>query len=181
MAGSARTALTCMPPEEADLQRPRALQTFWDYWLEVQQGWARAGSPGPAPPRSLLNLARMRAFLDSLMLADVIRDDAAAAPADSDYRFRVYGTALANLLGADHTGAMLSTVPAPAGDMLAAIFAAVLEGRKPTAFRFEMPEPSYARIACGLACPMTRQGERIDEVLALILPEEFRWDPPPYL
>jgi hypothetical protein len=166
-------------PEAPAPVLPKTLHAFNASWLEIDAAWRHVGAEGPAPPRSLLNLSQMRSYLGSVMLIDVgaMRDN----PDRNAYRFRVFGTAVAPIFGADFTAYTVADLPEKLAPTIEEIFDRVLSDGAPCRFRFSITEPASARHALGMACPMTRDAQSVDVILAMTVVEDYRWDPLPYL
>jgi hypothetical protein len=100
-----------MPAEEgaseapADVRDPR-LRGLWAYWAGKRNGAA-------LPGRAAINPLEMRAWLGNLLLMDVVE-------AGLDFRYRLHGTQLVQLFGADLTGRLVGSLPVRDVDRLLA-------------------------------------------------------------
>jgi hypothetical protein len=92
-SGDQLAAAAAAPPDIHD-QRLRGL---WGYWSGKRRGAA-------LPGRASISPLEMRSWLGSLLLMDVV-------DAGRDFRYRLHGTQLVQLFGADLTGQLVSALP----------------------------------------------------------------------
>jgi len=169
--------ITSRPLADAPTPQSSALAAGARLWRRLEAMWRAQGGRGPAPSRALLDIDAMRDFLDFVMLADV-EDRAPNAP---DFRFRVYGTGLAQLYGADMTGWRTATAESAAASLHRQCFEAALTHGAAILFAHDLAESAYARRVEGLCFPLTLGGERIDQLVAVEAPLDLRRAPAPYL
>jgi len=79
----------------ADIREPQ-LRTLWGYWAGKCAGSA-------LPGRAAISPLEMRAWLGHLLLMDVV-------DAGRDFRYRLHGTHLVQLFGADLTGRLVGSL-----------------------------------------------------------------------
>ena len=99
------------PPERADAR----LRGLWEYWKSK-----RAGTT--LPGRAAISPHEMRPWLGNLLLMDVVEEG-------RDFRYRLHGTQLVQLFGADLTGRLVSALGVPDVDRLLAEGRRVVESR----------------------------------------------------
>lgn len=103
MPSSAQVAASIGAP--SDIREPY-LRGLWQYWSSKRE------SPA-LPGRAAISPLEMRAWLGHLLLMDVI-------DAGRDFRYRLHGTQLVQLFGADLTGQLVSGLPVRDVDRLLA-------------------------------------------------------------
>jgi hypothetical protein len=91
-SGDQSAAGVGVPPDIRD-QRLRGL---WEYWSSKRVGMA-------LPGRAAISPLEMRAWLGNLLLMDVV-------DGGRDFRYRLHGTQLVQLFGADLTGKLVSAL-----------------------------------------------------------------------
>ncbi|MEQ8604385.1 MAG: PAS domain-containing protein [Marivibrio sp.] len=180
MSPCAPTEIVSRPLADAPALQPASLAAAALLWGRLEAMWRAQGARGPAPPRALLDVGAMRDFLDLVMLVDVLRD-AGASSGRSDYRFRVYGTGLAQLYGADLTGWRVSALTSAAGTLHRRCFDAALTHGAAIRFTHDLAERAYARRVEGLCFPLTLSGATIDQLVAIEAPLGLKRAPAPYL
>lgn len=171
--------LELQPFDSTGASHAPALDRFAAVWGRLDAMWRIEGADGPAPPRRLLDVSAMRDFLDLVMLVDVSE---ASGPEDGvDFRFRVYGTGLAQLYGADLTGWRLSAASSAAADLHRRCFEGTLTHGAAILFAHDLAESAYAKRVEGLCFPLSLSGRRIDQLVALEAPLGLKRPPTPYL
>ena len=179
MPSSAPLDLQLRPIDDGGGAHAPALDRFVGLWRRLEAMARAEDGDGPAPPRRLLDVSAMRDFLDLVMLVDVAE---AGGPENGvDFRFRVYGTGLAQLYGADLTGWRLSAASSAAADLHRRCFEGTLAAGAPLLFRHTLDDRSYAERVEGMCFPLSLSGRRIDQLVALEAPLDLKRPPTPYL
>lgn len=147
------SAAVVVPPREIHDERLREL---WAYWASKRQG-ARL------PARRLINPLEMQPWLGNLLLMDVI-------DAGADFRYRLHGTNLVELFGADLTGRTVTSLK------LEMVHQLLEEARRPLSTRAfvyieqsVVAEKNFIGIA-KLILPLAANGVDIDMLLVGIYP-----------
>jgi hypothetical protein len=97
-----------------DIREPR-LRGLWAYWAGKRDGAA-------LPGRAAISPLEMRSWLGNLLLMDVVEGG-------RDFRYRLHGTQLVQLFGADLTGRLVGSLPVRDVDRLLAEGRLVVSGR----------------------------------------------------
>lgn len=94
--------------------------------------WQAARGDRPLPARGEVSPQSIRAALGYIGLVDVLREGGHPDGAVIDFRFRLFGTGMAEAQGADYTGCRVSSVqPAPYAALLRQSYMAVVTERAP--------------------------------------------------
>ena len=127
------------------------LRGLWAHWNAARRG-------GDLPGRATIDPLALRPWLGRLLLMDVIDNG-------RDFRYRLHGTALVELFGADLTGTLVSALPVADVDRLLA------EGRAAVARRdyvyieeAAVAERRYAAIS-KLILPLATTGSAVDMLM----------------
>ena len=108
---------------EADIASPK-LRELWRHWLALHRG----GNP---PTRTDFDPAMVPLLLPYLMLVDVVAGG-------RDFRYRVVGTHVARIHGADNTGRLVSQAfPSPDAAYVMLLYRWAVETRAAVGFRGE--------------------------------------------
>jgi hypothetical protein len=138
-----------------DVENP-ALRRLFEYWLQKREG-------NPFPQRRNLDPIEMKEWLGRLSLLDVVDGGA-------DFRFRVHGSILAERIGFDMTGRLLSETP---HDLRAEAMAQYRETCRRAApllvvGGWVLPQPSMAYDR--LVLPLWAEGPEVASLLSAVLP-----------
>ncbi len=97
------------------------LQSLYAYWAGKRQGRAM-------PDRADIDPIEMRAWLGHLMLVE--------RSGETDYIYRLYGSAFVDQFKVDMTGQSIDKLPAQQADLLRAEYDAVVQARAPMSRRY---------------------------------------------
>lgn len=148
-------------PDRDPLRHPK-LRRLFDLWDRKRGGRAM-------PARQDIDTVELREWLGNLVLVEVV--DAGAS-----YRYRVYGTKLADLFGHELTGRVVSHFASAHQPLIVGDYDRVRRDRMPVYFdRHGVAQGEYARIQA-LALPLSTAGAEVDMILAAVyaLPRDRR-------
>lgn len=111
------------PSEEIDEPRLRSAKAIHDLWLSKLDG-------REMPLKSDIRPAEMSSYLTNVYLVDVLGEG-------SDFRIRLFGTGVSDMLKQDFTGVILSEAP-PELHWRGEIYMLACERRKPVFYLFEL-------------------------------------------
>lgn len=126
--------------------------------------WEKKRGKRLMPARSDFDvISDLRPVLGRLMLMEVIEGGA-------NYRFRVFGSTIAALVGEEHQSKGLSDIPVDDARALRGMFDLVVRSQAPV--EFEHSGFRSRRIAGqqALALPLSRNGEQVDMIMYLLTP-----------
>lgn len=154
-----------------DAVREPGLRAVYDYWNSIRDG-------RPFALRKHFDPAEIPQLLKDLLYMDVERQGDSARPR---FRYRVVGTGIADFVGDDYTGRTVDEVfPEPARAIMQYCYTAPLMLERPvysaTVLRFPARRNSQviSRLISRLIMPMSRDGERIDQLLN---GQSYDWEP----
>ena len=147
---------------------------LFDYWLEkVRDGYL--------PGRGDIDPIDFPHLLGRINLIDVLRDQDRLR-----YRYRLWGTKIAEMIGRDHTGRLLEDVVLPRDyRRIGTVFGEVVETGRPHFWQIPVPFigrdfGSYRR----LLLPLAGDGLSVDLLLSLVIEDDgalleppTEWDP----
>ncbi|MBI3452752.1 MAG: PAS domain-containing protein [Rhodospirillales bacterium] len=146
-----------MFPTEA--KDPRFREIF-DYWLSK-------APPGRLPGRQHVDPLEIHRLLPGVVLVDVI-----PTGAEYRFRFRLIGTLMVEIFGADFTGKFIDQVVLQVGyDAIHANFASIIRTKQP--HYWETPLTVAGRdffSLARLALPLANDGENVDMILTYFVP-----------
>ena len=147
-------------PTSAELDEG-ALRVLLDYWIELPRGQ-------DLPLASVLDPLQIRGALGLVMLLDV-EDDG------WDYRYRVYGTTIAERSGFDATGKLISELDLqPMGPFFIASYRACFESRGYMFSRHVPPLRSHTTSWDRIILPLEGEGGQINRLLVGNVPGTWR-------
>lgn len=121
--GAAKQPVGYLVAAEADIASPR-LRELWRYWLALHRG-------ADLPTRADFDPAAIPLLLPYLMLVDVV-------DGGRDFRYRLVGTHVARIHGADNTGRLVSQAfPSHDAAYVMRLYRWVVEARAAVGFRGE--------------------------------------------
>ena len=131
----------------ADIHVP-ALRGLWSYWNGKR-------IDGRLPGRAAINPFELRPWLGHLLLMDVIDNG-------RDFRYRLHGTVLVQLFGADLTNKLVSRLAVPDVDRLLAEGRVTVAGRSHVSIEATVvAEKTYVAIS-KLILPLATRGDDVD-------------------
>ena len=139
---------------------------------ELLAYWQSKTTPGRLPGRQHIDPTDLQPrHLSQLLLLDVV--ETAAPKLRRRYRFRVAGTAFAEIAGRDVTGLHYDEIGAPERAMpVIRAFDLVVERKAPVFLSGRLSIPSQDDIwVKRLGLPLAQDGERVDMILAIWLAE----------
>ena len=141
-----------------DLFRHAAHRTVAAYWAEERD--RRRG----IPRAEWFDPVCVAPALGYLLLLD-------AVDGGSDFRYRVYGTRIANIAGFDHTGKRVSELPEPAASVFQVQYGAVADLRAAVYAEHDAPSSISSLVRwCRLALPLSDDEDRIRRLLVVNVP-----------
>ena len=145
-----------LPKDAAD---PR-FHTFFDYWCSK-------APEGKLPGRQHIDPSELRALLPNILIYDVVRVDGRYR-----FRYRLWGSFVTQLVGADFTGKFIEDAAEPERHAdINSVLSAIVTSRQPHFWQQPVPVPNRDFIAYQrLALPLARDGETVDMLFCLLLP-----------
>lgn len=107
-------------------------------------------------------IADLRPFLGRVMLIEVIEG--------GDYRFRIFGTTIAALVGEEHQNKRIGELPVDDARALKVVFDQVVRSRAPREFHHSGFRSRRIEGHRALALPLSRNGEEVDMIMYLLTP-----------
>ena len=127
-----------------------ALQSFWE---------SKAARKRSLPARVDFDVLELWPWLGNLALVEVIDGGA-------DFRYRLHGTVMVEILGMDLTGRRLSGMTATMQEVAGRECRAAVQSRRPTSFtRIRFDRPSDHRRVTSLLLPLAADGSTVDMLL----------------
>lgn len=124
---------------------------------------ARMRSGQAMPSRRDIDIVDFGRGIGNLVLLDV-------EDGGRDFRYRVFGSALARLCGADMQGWWVSELPNELRDLCFTIYRAAVRDKAPYLARATAARPDTVSHYIRLVLPLSEQGERVDALLVAIYP-----------
>jgi hypothetical protein len=146
-----------MPVDELDrdLQQHPKLASLLDLWN-------RKRGSRTMPARRDIDTVELREWLGNLILVDVVADN------DEAYRYRVYGTKLADLFGYELTGKVVSHFASMRQPLVVGDYDRVRRDKTPVYFdRRGVARGDPVRIQT-LALPLSATGAEVEMILAAV-------------
>lgn len=127
-----------------------ALQSFWD---------SKAGRKRSLPARADFDVLELWPWLGHLALVEVIDGGA-------DFRYRLHGTEMVDILGMDLTGRLLSGMTKTMQEVAGPECRAAVQARRPTSFtRIRFDRTTDHRRVTSLLLPLAADGSTVDMLL----------------
>ena len=139
-----------MPDDLSDISHPR-LQTLFDYWN------AKRGASA-MPTRAALDPIELWQWLGHLMLIE--------AASGGEFKYRVYGTGLAEYYGRDLTGKTTAALRSDVRALVCREYAAVCETRRPLLVTHTRRIREQRMPVEKLILPFSADGAAVDRLLA---------------
>jgi hypothetical protein len=146
-----------IPPLAATDIADARLRSLFELWDERRDGM-------PMPNRASIDVLELKAWLGNLLLIDVVEGG-------RDFRYRVYGSTLAQYYGRDLTGKTLAEARAETRELVRQEYLTVTtEGRPLLVLRNRQVRHRQARVA-KLILPLTCDGLSVGMLLVGAYPE----------
>ena len=148
-------------PEELDDPRFRRL---FDYWLSKHRDEL-------LPGRAEIDPLEIPELLGNINLIDVVHEDGSIR-----FLYRVWGTAVTDLYGHDHTDKFADEIPLPTkSDAIQRVLEASAQSGKPHFWQVPLPVENHDfKSNRRLLLPLASDGVNVDKFIALILGDARR-------